>query len=330
MSWTRPVHELFLLSWTFPGGLRWAMSGLNSGSGVLKTQVWVVDKASFLCGRILYIERHWQFKLQNSLANCHVARGSPCNSWVLVGVPRMTHWKISTKLGRLTVRTRVKSKFGNQQESLLQLHYQESTESWIARGVSFAGRWFCVSRPKNFMNQCLNFTLSLLKQQPIWVMLMRRTLLLSAWLFIASRDNLSALSEGWWKKRAFVTKWYMKRCYSGIHCGQKTSLATVSFSGSFVRKRRSMLWAIPPPSLTWAEMQWAKESVDSKTSPGISEHWKFRGSGRHSSVQWGRSWSSSGASVTGSSVTLGSKPLWGVRERPSAWPIDFPGLCTTS
>ena len=109
-----------------------------------------------------------------------------------------------------------------------------------------------------------------------------------------------------------------------------TSLAKASLSGYCVGKRRLMLRAIPAPSWKSVEIQCAMESVDCSTSPWISEYWKCLGSGGLSFVRLGHSWSSSGASAAESSVAIALSALSGVQERPSEWPIDFPGLCTTS
>ena len=54
------------------------------------------------------------FRLRNSLTNCHVVRGSPCNSWVLGGVVVyrvLPIEKVSSMLGRFSVPMRGKSTY---------------------------------------------------------------------------------------------------------------------------------------------------------------------------------------------------------------------------
>ena len=80
------------------------------------------------------------------------------------------------------------------------------------------------------------------------------------------------------------------------------------------------------------EASWntVSNGVKCSTSPWIPKFWKCLGPGGLSFVRLGLSWSSSGASAVGSSVPVALNALRGVRERPSAGPINSTGLCTTS
>ena len=152
-------------------------------------------------------------RLRNSLTECHVAHSSPCNSLVLGGVPRVTHWNRFFNAGLAlcadTSKFNVSESLGVSAATALS---EESTESWLACGSSFEGFRnttisMLVGQNTSWINVWTLFQSSLLRPQPIWGLLMRKTFLLSAWLFIASRDNLNALYVGLWKYRTLVIKW---------------------------------------------------------------------------------------------------------------------------